>query len=655
MNLGAAELVLTEVGNKGVGGGGRTESNPAAPGLFGALVRQQVHGSEAPSLDVPTAIGATAVFSPATTPSPGTTDPTSVLPVRLASSVAADSPQPMMGAGRAFAGTVGTDGASATEPVSGKRGELSVMDGERRASLRENEGAGSPASGPSAIVAQTPSLAGDAAAVRGDTATGRIAELTDPLPGPAVEVQPAMTTEKTKLPIGTEVQASAAVRATVGEQLAGVGAAGPVAASPHAGSAAAADGNVAQPSRETGAGVAHKGIVVPQGTGSAVGSSDWLTPEPVSIPAVSAKNAAGAASGKIASPIQRGEPAGGKNAGATQAAIVHHHEKKPIPRRSTAGESQPTIALPFRQQANAGVAAATAGKQENLAGTSGASSPASTGVPGPKPIETRANLQSNPKTDVRWTGARAGAASPGQPASTTPGDLKTATEPESRLSSGGPDVHAAGTTERPATESVGSHRTAEAQNPDVVSAPDTPRNSGGEATTFGSLAGAQPIHAAGGPGNAQGPAPMAVAASAHVAASVTFERMDTAAAPHVIESTPHRLAVGVDNGGLGWVEIHTSSAAGHVSATLTSGSAESHHAIATQLPAVREFLAGEHVQVDTLASERFSASSGGQRGSSGDQEGGGGRRAPSIEPNGQARPAAPETDSEELSYISVRV
>ena len=329
LNLGAAELVLTEVGNKGVGGGGRTESNPAAPGLFGALVRQQVHGSEAPSLDVPTAIGATAVFSPVTTPPPGTTDPTSVLPVRLASSVAADSPQPMMGAGRAFAG-----------PVSGKRGEFSVMDGERRASLRENEGAGSPASGPSAIVAQTPSLAGDAAAVRGETATGRIAELTDPLPGPAVEVQPAMTTEKTKLPIRTEVQASAAVRrAAVGEQVAGIGAAGPVAASPHAGFPAAADGNVAQPSGETGAEVAHKGIVVPQGTGSAVGSSDWLTPEPVSIPAVSAKNAAGAASGKIASPIQRGEPAGGNNAGATQAAIVHHHEKKPIPRRSTAGES----------------------------------------------------------------------------------------------------------------------------------------------------------------------------------------------------------------------------------------------------------------------------------------------------------------------------
>lgn len=653
MNLGAAELVLTEVGNKGVSAGGRA---PAAPGLFGALVRQQVHGSEAPSLDVPIAIGATAVGSPIATPPPGTTDPESVLPVRLASSVAADSPQPMMGAGRAFAGTAGTDGASATEPVSGRRGEFSVMDGEGRGSLRENEGAGSPASGPSAIVAQTLSLAGDAAAVRGDTATGRIAELTDPLPGPAVEVQPAMTTEKTKLPIGTEVQASAAVRrATVGEQVAGVGAAGPVAASPHAGFPAAADGNVAQPSGETGAEVAESGIVVPQSTGSAAGSSDWLTPESTLIPAVPAKNASGAASGTIASPIQRGEPAGGNNAGATQATIVHHHEKKPIPRRSAAGESQPTIALPFRQQANAGVAAATAGMQENLAGTSGASSPASTGVPGPKPIETRANLQSNPKTDVRWTGARAGAASPGQPASTTPGDLKTATEPESRLSSGGPDLHAGGTTERPATESVGSHRTAEAQNPDVVSAPDTPRNSGGEATTFGSLVGAQPIHAAGGPGNAQGPAPMAVAAPAHVAASVTFERMDTAAAPHVIESTPHRLAVGVDNGGLGWVEIHTSSAAGHVSATLTSGSAESHHAIATQLPAVREFLAGEHVQVDTLASERFSASSGGQRGSSGDQEGGGGRRAPSIEPNGQARPAAPETDSEELSYISVRV
>jgi hypothetical protein len=182
------------------------------------------------------------------------------------------------------------------------------------------------------------------------------------------------------------------------------------------------------------------------------------------------------------------------------------------------------------------------------------------------------------------------------------------------------------------------------------------RNSNGEATVVGSAWVGAAISSAGETGHAQGARPTAVSAPAHPETVATFDRMDTAGAPHVIESTPHRLAVGVDNGGLGWVEIHTSSAAGHVSATLTSGSAESHHAIAAQLPAVREFLAEEHVRVDTLSSERFSASSGGQRGSSGEQAtDGGGRTVHTFEPRGQRQSAAAETDEEGMSYISVRV
>lgn len=155
------------------------------------------------------------------------------------------------------------------------------------------------------------------------------------------------------------------------------------------------------------------------------------------------------------------------------------------------------------------------------------------------------------------------------------------------------------------------------------------------------------------------PGGMTVAPAVHTVESgarAAFERMDGAAAPQVIESTPQRIAVGVHSGGLGWVEIQTSRAAGHVTATLASGSAESHHAIATQLPAVREFLAGEHVHVDTLASGRFTASSGEREGSSGDQAGGGSER-PERRPasNGIPRAGAAETDAEGLSYISVRV
>ncbi|HVT96731.1 MAG TPA: hypothetical protein VHE33_04440, partial [Acidobacteriaceae bacterium] len=96
--------------------------------------------------------------------------------------------------------------------------------------------------------------------------------------------------------------------------------------------------------------------------------------------------------------------------------------------------------------------------------------------------------------------------------------------------------------------------------------------------------------------------------------------------------------------------------AGQVSATLASGTAEAHHAIAAQLPAVREFLAGEHVRIDALSSERFSSSTGGQGRSSGDPAGNDGR-TPVRSPQ-QERPAQPspvEMDREGMSYISVRV
>ena len=132
--------------------------------------------------------------------------------------------------------------------------------------------------------------------------------------------------------------------------------------------------------------------------------------------------------------------------------------------------------------------------------------------------------------------------------------------------------------------------------------------------------------------------------------------MDTGPAPQTIESTPHRLAVGVHSPGLGWVEIHTSSTGGQVSATLASGSTESHRAIATQLPEVREFLTGAQVRIDHLASEKFTASSGGERDSSGDQ-GSNGRRQPerSLEQDGPAQPSSADMEGEGLSYISVRV
>lgn len=144
--------------------------------------------------------------------------------------------------------------------------------------------------------------------------------------------------------------------------------------------------------------------------------------------------------------------------------------------------------------------------------------------------------------------------------------------------------------------------------------------------------------------------------STPISPSAALERMDAAAAPQVMESTPQRLAVGVHNAGLGWVEIRTSSTAGQVSATLSTGSAESHSALAAQLPAVREYLAGEQIHVDYLAAERFSQSAGDQGGSSRDpSRNEGARQETTVQQQSSPGASSADVDAEGLSYINVRV
>jgi flagellar hook-length control protein FliK len=133
--------------------------------------------------------------------------------------------------------------------------------------------------------------------------------------------------------------------------------------------------------------------------------------------------------------------------------------------------------------------------------------------------------------------------------------------------------------------------------------------------------------------------------------------MDSAGAPQVIENSSRRLAVGVRNADLGWVEIRTSNAAGQVSATVATSSVESHNVVLAQLPSVREYLAGQQVRVDHLASESFSPSSGHREASPGDQfrDGGGARNTKAPEQAIKARTSVADPDAESLSYINVRV
>jgi hypothetical protein len=138
--------------------------------------------------------------------------------------------------------------------------------------------------------------------------------------------------------------------------------------------------------------------------------------------------------------------------------------------------------------------------------------------------------------------------------------------------------------------------------------------------------------------------------------SAAFTRMDSAAPPQVIESAPQQLSVGVRDRGLGWMEIRTHAAAGQVSVVLATGSSEAHAALQAHLPELRDYLTGQEVHVDQLASERFSSSGGSREPAEQEQ----GRRAPSgtADSPREGPPmmaAFSEGAEESLSYINVRV
>ena len=132
---------------------------------------------------------------------------------------------------------------------------------------------------------------------------------------------------------------------------------------------------------------------------------------------------------------------------------------------------------------------------------------------------------------------------------------------------------------------------------------------------------------------------------------VAFDRIDSGAAPQMLNRTPQRLEVGVHDPGLGWVEVRARAAEGQIAATLSTSSA-THPAVAAQLPAMREYLAGQQVRVDTLNAQPFEAGSEGGRNASGNRNPNGNTPATS----GEALPdLSGEAEPESLSWIDVRV
>ena len=126
----------------------------------------------------------------------------------------------------------------------------------------------------------------------------------------------------------------------------------------------------------------------------------------------------------------------------------------------------------------------------------------------------------------------------------------------------------------------------------------------------------------------------------------------------------NRVAVGLHDPSLGWVEIKTQSTAGQIAAAVVTSSAQSHQALAGQLPSMAEFLSEHHVKLGSITVEQQSSAGnpGNGTGDSGEgsQSYAGQDAAPSH--SGATSPGAglnPGTDTNEeyrpLSYISVMV
>jgi hypothetical protein len=119
-------------------------------------------------------------------------------------------------------------------------------------------------------------------------------------------------------------------------------------------------------------------------------------------------------------------------------------------------------------------------------------------------------------------------------------------------------------------------------------------------------------------GAANGPAATVVAASAgagHVvergqpAQVDPYQRMDQGAqgAPlsaAVLHAASNRVAVGIHDPTLGWLEINTQSSAGQLSAALVTGSSQSHDSLTAQLPSITQYLADHQVKVSHIDIEQ---------------------------------------------------
>jgi hypothetical protein len=91
-----------------------------------------------------------------------------------------------------------------------------------------------------------------------------------------------------------------------------------------------------------------------------------------------------------------------------------------------------------------------------------------------------------------------------------------------------------------------------------------------------------------------------------------FQRLDSGETPAtLLHSSAHQIAVGVHDPALGWVEVQTQSAAGHISATLTAASTDAHANLTAEMSAITQYLADRNVPLHSLNVDTQGSAAGG--------------------------------------------
>jgi flagellar hook-length control protein FliK len=138
----------------------------------------------------------------------------------------------------------------------------------------------------------------------------------------------------------------------------------------------------------------------------------------------------------------------------------------------------------------------------------------------------------------------------------------------------------------------------------------------------------------------------------------------SAAPAAVVSSGGNRVAIGLHDPTLGWVEIKTQSTAGQIAAALVTSSNQTHQTLTAQLPSLAQFLSDREVKVNSVAVQQQATggNNSGQAGS-GEEQGSNaqpGRGGTSSGSNANSTFTAAGLGADEvfedrpLSYISVR-